>query len=88
MIDVVAAPKRFGDHQALVFGPFKCGFAGNPFRLRGGLRKQALNVLAQRAAGRRLQIIPIGCQHFVKCVGGGENHFGDQSRVLLEPVPE
>ncbi len=40
-------------------------------------------MFVQRAAGGRLQVVPIGRQHFVERVGGGENHFSDQARVLL-----
>ncbi len=40
-------------------------------------------MFVQSASGGRLQIVPIRCQHFVKRIGGGENHFGDQARVLL-----
>ncbi len=52
-------------------------------RLRRRLVQQPPDMLVQGASGRRLQIVAIGRQHFVKRVGRGENHLGDQARVLL-----
>ena len=86
IVDVIAAPERLRNQQAFVLGPFKCGFARNFPRLRGRLRKQALDVFAERAPGRRLQIIPVRGQHLVKRVGSSENHFRNQSGMLLSKL--
>jgi hypothetical protein len=80
---VVAAPERLRNQQAFVLGPFECSFARDFPRLHGRLRKQALDVFPERAPGRRLQIISVRGQHLVKRVGSGENHFRDQSGMLL-----
>ena len=47
------------------------------------LAQQSLNMFAKRAAGGRLKIIAIGCQHFVKRVSGSQNHFRDEPGMLL-----
>ena len=39
-------------------------------------------MLAQGAAFRRLEIIPVGRKHFVECVGRGQNDFGDESGIF------
>ena len=83
LIDAFAAAECFGDHQPLVLGPFELRFASGLLGLREWFRQKALNVFAQSAAGGRLQIVAIGREHFVECVRGGENHFGDQAGVLL-----
>ena len=83
VVDRFAAPKSFGDRKALVFVPVKLRFAQSFFRLGSGSVQQPINVIPESASNRRLQMVAISGQHFVKCICGGEYNFGNQGRVLF-----